>query len=116
MSDGWLREALEIAGLGAAAEYPRNLVADAVMRLPVTVASIRGLTVVGVREWLRRRGIEHPVAPTDRELHGSMVARAGLGILFVDSDDDERERRFTVAHELAHFLLEHLLPRARALR
>jgi hypothetical protein len=45
-----------------------------------------------------------------------MVARAGFGVLFYDSRDDEHEQRFTLAHEVAHFVLDHLLPRFRALR
>jgi hypothetical protein len=45
-----------------------------------------------------------------------MVARAGVGILFHDSEEGEPEQRFTLAHEVAHFVLDHWLPRVRALR
>jgi hypothetical protein len=44
------------------------------------------------------------------------VARAGVGILFHDSEEGEPEQRFTLAHEVAHFVLDHWLPRVRALR
>nr|WP_226994387.1 ImmA/IrrE family metallo-endopeptidase [Myxococcus hansupus] len=44
-----------------------------------------------------------------------MVARAGSALLFHDTGDTEAEQRFTVAHEVAHFVLDHLLPRERAL-
>jgi hypothetical protein len=34
--------------------------------------------------------------------------------LFLDAGDNEHERSFTLAHEIAHFVLDHLLPRLRA--
>jgi len=43
------------------------------------------------------------------------VANAGGGIVFLDLDDDDAERRFTLAHEVSHFVLDHHLPRLRAL-
>jgi Zn-dependent peptidase ImmA (M78 family) len=45
-----------------------------------------------------------------------MVADRGRGFLFYDSLDSEPQQRFTLAHEVAHFVLDHRLPRARALR
>jgi hypothetical protein len=45
-----------------------------------------------------------------------MVAHAGKGFLFYDSQDEVHQQRFTLAHEVAHFVLDHQLPRARALR
>jgi Zn-dependent protease with chaperone function len=45
-----------------------------------------------------------------------MVADRGWGVLFYDSQDPEPQQRFTLAHEVAHFVLEHSLPRARARR
>jgi len=86
------------------------------MQLPVSVESLPGLCAHDVRQWLRQRGIYHGVSETDRALHGCLVARAGQGIVFLDAGDEEAERRFTLAHEIAHFVLDHLLPRLRALK
>jgi hypothetical protein len=36
--------------------------------------------------------------------------------VFLDGEDNDSERRFTLAHEIAHFILDHLLPRLRALK
>jgi hypothetical protein len=36
--------------------------------------------------------------------------------VFVDETDDESEQRFTLAHEVAHFVLEYVIPREYALR
>ncbi|WP_437303832.1 ImmA/IrrE family metallo-endopeptidase [Sorangium sp. So ce388] len=55
------------------------------------------------------------MSDSDRELHGCLVARGGQGFVFLDGADEEAERRFSLAHEIAHFVADHLLPRARAL-
>jgi hypothetical protein len=39
------------------------------------------------------------------------VAYRGFGAVFVDGSDPEDERRFTLAHEVSHFLLDYHLPR-----
>ena len=43
----------------------------------------------------------------DERLRGCLFARRGRAYLFVRDDDDPRERRFTLAHEAAHFMLHH---------
>jgi len=43
------------------------------------------------------------------------MAHAGHAFLFVDGADDANEMRFTIAHEIGHFLADHLLPRRDAL-
>ncbi len=116
MSPRWLDNALRITGLPPGSQFPRDLVRDAVMQLPLSVENLPRLSTQVVREWLRRRGVDHVVSDADRALHGCLVARAGQGIVFLDAGDDEAERRFTLAHETAHFILDHLLPRLRALK
>jgi hypothetical protein len=86
------------------------------MQLPLSVEGLPGLSAHAVRKWLRKRGVHHSVSDADRALHGCLVARAGHGVVFLDADDEEAERRFTLAHEIAHFILDHLLPRLRALK
>ena len=39
------------------------------------------------------------------------MAYGGSGVLFVDATDDPAERRVTVAHEAAHFVVDYWLPR-----
>ena len=116
MSRRWLDEALLATGLRAGSRFPRDLMADVLMRLPVTFETLPYLTVQTVRRWLQQRQIRHEVSPGDRSLHGCLVARAGQGIVFLDAHDEEPERRFTLAHEIAHFILDHILPRLRALK
>ncbi|NMO17425.1 ImmA/IrrE family metallo-endopeptidase [Pyxidicoccus fallax] len=116
MTARWLEEAVEACGSTAPPQFPRNLATEIPRRLPVTVVPLPQLTADAVHVWLRRRGLNHQVAEGSRAFHGCMVARAGVGILFHDSREGVAEQRFTVAHEVAHFVLDHWLPRQRALR
>ena len=49
-------------------------------------------------------------------MHGFLVAWRGIGVVFFDGTLDAVERRFTLAHELGHFLLDYDEPRRRVLR
>jgi hypothetical protein len=44
-----------------------------------------------------------------------LLAYKDSGVIFLDAEMEEDERRFTLAHELAHFLLDSRAPRMRAL-
>ena len=76
--------------------------------LPVVFVEVRGLTVSSAMAELSSRNVPVP-RKTDRdwELRGLMAAFRGWGYLLVDSRDPEDERRWAMAHELGHFLLEY---------
>ncbi|NOK39087.1 ImmA/IrrE family metallo-endopeptidase [Corallococcus exercitus] len=116
MSEQWLVEALTESRLCFPPGFPRDIAAEAPLRHPLDLVGMPGLTVEGVRQWLVQRDLPGELSGADRRLYGCMVARAGAAALFFDSDDSEAEQRFTLAHEVAHYVLDHLLPRARALR
>lgn len=86
--------------------FPRNLVGAASLALPVIVQQISDLSVGKAQDWLRRRGVPEIINGRDRRLRGCLVAYAGHGIVLIDSADPDDERHFTLAHELAHFLLD----------
>jgi hypothetical protein len=78
------------------------------------VASLAGLSVGKVRCWLEGQGAGWPLACPDRPLCACLVARGGTGFIFVERDDPDDEKRFSLAHELAHFLRDYWGPRRRA--
>src|SRR3954469_16078732 len=73
-----------------------------------------GLSVARLRDWLAQREAEAPPdlrGCRDRRLRGAVIAWRGFGLVCADAEDAEAERRFTVAHEAAHFLGDHFYPR-----
>lgn len=116
MSEGWLQEAVTACGLPASAVFPRDLAEDIPLALPLTVVPLPGLTPRKGLEWLvSHRRADGGLVATDDLKHGFTVAHAGVGVLFLNSEDPPEEQRFTLAHEVAHFVLDHVQPRTRAL-
>ncbi|MCY4639396.1 MAG: ImmA/IrrE family metallo-endopeptidase [Chloroflexi bacterium] len=75
---------------------------------PIGIVHMRQLTTGSLSGWLGS-GPD----PVNRELHGALIARRGRGLILVDAGDEEAERRFTIAHEVAHFIIEYRGPRDR---
>jgi IrrE N-terminal-like domain len=100
--------------VGVAELFPRELRRSIIRTLPVTVVLLPELRLDRVRVWLRENGIVCPSHEADRLLRACLVARSGHGIIFVDSSDSNDEQRFSLAHELAHFLRHYEQPRRRA--
>ncbi|TSC22659.1 ImmA/IrrE family metallo-endopeptidase [Corallococcus sp. Z5C101001] len=118
MRERWLRDALELAGLPQPGTFPRAIVADAQRVLPVSFVCLDEVRPHSIRAYLSRRGLRSmSVEGTDdRDMHGCIVALRGTAFLFYSRKDSLEEQRFTSAHELAHFVLDHLAPRRKALR
>jgi hypothetical protein len=94
----------------------RDVEAAAPWAALLAVVPLPELTLGDVRGWLRSRDV--PVAGGDDglRLRGFLVAWRGIGVAFYDETLDAGERRFTLAHEVGHFLLDYELPRRRVLR
>lgn len=100
------------------ASYPSHLpltVEGMLPRLyPVATVLLPRLSVARIRDWLAHRRADVPPGLTncrDRQIRGAVVAWRGHGLLCADAADTEAERRFTFAHEAAHFLGDHFYPR-----
>ncbi len=122
----WVGELAERfwADAGGAPPFPRDPEPAVSFACPLSVVELDGLGVEAVEAWLARRmsrlrgpgrvqsGCRLGVA--ERSLHACLVAQAGVGWIFVDRADPPAERRFSVAHEVAHFLADYQRPRERA--
>ncbi|HEY7030663.1 MAG TPA: ImmA/IrrE family metallo-endopeptidase [Thermomicrobiales bacterium] len=118
MTEGWLVELGDRfwSAAGGPTAPPRDLQGAVSLSLPVTTVTLPALALGRVERWLLARGIEHRFDADNRRLRGCLVATRGHGFVFVDGADAEDERRFTLAHEVAHFLMDYELPRERAIR
>jgi hypothetical protein len=96
--------------------YPCDIKMAIVLTLPLELYAVAELRVSHVREWSRRVHMLLHIGGHDRRLHGCLIADRGKGTLFYDTQDPDDEQHFTLAHELAHFLLDYQAPRQRAIR
>ncbi|MBI1884770.1 MAG: ImmA/IrrE family metallo-endopeptidase [Chloroflexi bacterium] len=116
MTEGWLERIVEEfwKRAGGPEPFPRNLERPILWALPLALLKLPRLWVSDVEVWLQRRGIAFRLDCGDRPLRGCLVAYGGRGCVLLDGSDPEDERRFSLAHEAAHFLLDYLQPRERA--
>lgn len=107
--DFWTRSGIKVP-------FPRTLEPAVFVVLPLAVVRLPRLRLRIAVEWLNRHGIAHGDDAFDRPLHGYLIARGGLGIVFLDGTDQHDEQRFSLAHEVAHFIYDYLRPRTQAIR
>jgi hypothetical protein len=87
--------------------FPRNLRRPIAQALPLAVVLLAELSVRGALQWLQNSGIVCAISGEDRPLRGCLFARHGHGIVLVDGSDGDAQLRFSIAHELAHFLRDY---------
>lgn len=117
MSVLWIHEIADrfwIDAGGAPERFPRDLLDVLCWAVMVTPEALPNLSIAAVNAWLA----EHRFAPRlqipDRPLRACILVEEGHGVLFFDAADPDDERRFSVAHETAHYLVECAVPRRRA--
>ncbi len=94
--------------------FPRNLRRAIAWAVPLTLMFLPRLGVKSVVARLRELGVACSIDEADRPLRACLVARRGQGIAFVDGADSEDEQRYSLAHELAHYLRDYWRPREEA--
>ena len=99
---------------GEVESFPRSLERSLALALPVTLVKLPKLKLHKVEGWLQRRGVPFQFSCHNRAVRGCLVAFGGEGLIFVDGSDPDDERRFTLAHEIGHFLVDYWQPRKRA--
>jgi hypothetical protein len=110
MTERWLQDTA-IAFWRAAGKpplFPRDLETPAIWALPLLVRRLPQLRVDSIRAWLKQAAIPVDVPGPNRRLHACLIAFGGRGAVLLDADDPEDERRFSLAHEVAHFLVDYL--------
>lgn len=96
--------------------FPRALRRAVARALPLTVVALPRLRLAGIEAWLARQGVSCAIDAADRPLRACLVARRGHGLIFLDGADPEDEQRFSLAHEVAHFLRDYCYPRQQVCR
>lgn len=117
MTEGWLRRTVEEfwEQVGQVEMPPRNLENSVLWALPLIVEKVPNLWVREIETWLKRYNIPYPLPYSNRPLYGCLIAYGGRGVVLLDETDSEDQSRFSLAHETAHFLVDYLQPRERAI-
>ena len=99
--------------VGRPEPFPRVLESSVAWALPLAIVKLPRLSIFELINWLEQREISISFQAADRRLRACLVARNGRGFVFLDGADVQDEQRFSLAHEIAHFLLDYLEPRQR---
>ncbi|MYE54390.1 MAG: ImmA/IrrE family metallo-endopeptidase [Chloroflexi bacterium] len=91
---------------GGRPSLPADIGYAAMCALEVYVEQVDNLTTVTAASRIEGVGIRRPAGVSERRIHGCLaVGRRGAAIL-VEESDNAAQKRFTIAHECAHFILE----------
>ncbi len=95
--------------------FPLDIESALSWSLPLFLLRVPNLWIHNIEHYLVQQQLPALLGGADRPLHGCVVALRGKGLVMVDGTDTAPEIRFTIAHEVAHFILDYLAPRQRAL-
>jgi hypothetical protein len=114
----WVAELVRAfwAEAGLVESFPRALRRPLARALPVSLVLLPRLRLDSVRAWLRDNGVVCPCDERNRPLRACLAAGRGHGLIFLDGTDADDEQRFSLAHEVAHFLRHYWQPRRLACR
>jgi len=105
----WIAEALRRVGFSTDGRQPPTGPVPMTRILEafhITLQPVPKLTRNKAREFLRLPAAEDPQSGAEHSrLSGLMVARATGSVVLVNASDILTRRRFTMAHELGHFIL-----------
>jgi Zn-dependent peptidase ImmA (M78 family) len=96
--------------------FPCDITGAVNLALPIDIVSLSELSLNKIQDWLTQRKVSLDLGIDDRLLHGFILISKGTGFIFVNGTDSEEERRYTIAHEASHFLLDYKLPRESAVK
>src|SRR2546423_1216352 len=100
---------------GEVEPFPRSLGRAVTLALPVALVKLSRPMLRDIERWLERRGLPLSFGCRSRAVRGCLIAFGGRGLIFVDGADPDDERRFSVAHEVGHFIVDYWLAREAAI-
>ena len=101
---------------GGNSVFPCDISGAVNLVLPIDIVCLSELSLKKIQTWLTERKVFLDLEIDDRLLHGFILISKGSGFIFVNGTDTEEERRYTIAHEAGHFLLDYKRPREIAVK
>src|SRR5437870_5274630 len=116
MVESWIRDATESFWLraGHSDHFPRDMESAVAWATPLAILKIPNLWIADVNLYFHKRQLPLALEVEDRPLHGCIWVYAERGVIIVNGTDTVNQLRFTIAHEVAHFLRAYREPRQRA--
>ncbi len=99
---------------GEVEPFPRSLERTIALALPIAIIKMPRLALGSIETWLRSRQIKYSFKSESRFVRGCLISYGGKGFIFCDGTDPYDEIRFTIAHEVGHFLADYWYPRQKA--
>lgn len=84
--------------------------------LNVDVITLGKLSIQKILDWFQQHQIPFKIESDERLLHGFLIAQSGVAFIFINGTDCPEERSFTLAHEIAHFIIETYIPTQQAIK
>ncbi|MDQ3801944.1 MAG: ImmA/IrrE family metallo-endopeptidase [Acidobacteriota bacterium] len=100
---------------GAPESFPRALEDAVQFAFPVSVIKLPKLQLAQIETWFARRYTKYQFGCASRRIRGCLIAYGGKGFIFIDEADAPDEQRFTLSHEIGHFLIDYWIPRHKAI-
>ncbi len=91
---------------GGRGGFPTNIEYAAMSALEVRIEKVGNLTVSKAASGFGRAKALSSELTSERRLRGCVLVSGNGATILVEANDDEAQRRFTVAHETAHLILE----------
>jgi hypothetical protein len=102
------------AAAGEVPPFPRDLRTVLYWFPNLHVVEVPGLTLASAAEQFARHNIPCARPLEDRPLAGCFGGHRGVGVILIDPTLGDAELRFTLAHEVAHYLRDYDRPRRKA--
>jgi hypothetical protein len=100
---------------GESESFPRTLEQAVQCAFPVSVVKLPKLQLAQIETWFARRNTKYRFGCASRAVRGCLIAYGGKGFIFIDDADTPDEQRFTLSHEIGHFLVDYWMPRQKAI-
>jgi len=101
---------------GGREPFPRNLDGPVTWALPLAIVKLPRLWLDDVKAWLLKHGYEIDLFGHNRNMRACLIAFRGKGFVLLDGTDPSDHQRYSLAHEIAHFIVDYLVPRENAVR
>ncbi|HEX2914057.1 MAG TPA: ImmA/IrrE family metallo-endopeptidase [Chloroflexia bacterium] len=119
MNELWLQETAETFWQ-AAGGFSTDFEYAALCALPLSVERLPGLSIKSARRFLTQQGFSGNQTfgrLPDRPLRACLATLdQDLSFVLLDAGDSAEEQNFSLAHEVAHYLLDYREPRHKALK